>query len=335
MDFCLRNETKPHEMRKILPPSACKKLAEFGHKVFIEKSTNCIYRDSEYEKLGLTLVESNSWKQAPKETIILGLKELPEEETPLIHSHIYFAHAYKGQPGWQNILSRFKQGEGKLFDLEYLVDENNRRVSAFGYWAGYVGAAVGYKLIQNPKSPLEPYYKDKNHLASELKKSNIKAIVIGALGRSGTGAKDFLKPFCEKVDLWDLEETKIGGPFPQLLEYDLIINCVLSNRKIPPFLTQELVDQSNKSSMLVDVSCDPGGEFNTLPLYNEATKIDKPIIQNKNLSIIAIDNLPSLLPRESSEDFASQLLPYLLELDESKGVWRRSYSVFQEHIRSL
>ena len=43
------------------------------------------------------------------------------------------------------MLGRFVRGGGQLFDIEFLVDENGRRVAAFGYWAGFAGAAVAVK----------------------------------------------------------------------------------------------------------------------------------------------------------------------------------------------
>ncbi len=64
---------------------------------------------------------------------MLGLKELPEPLPPLYHKHIYFAHAYKQQSGWQQLLSKFADDGGQLLDLEFLLDENNRRVASFGY----------------------------------------------------------------------------------------------------------------------------------------------------------------------------------------------------------
>ena len=60
---------------------------------------------------------------------ILGVKELPEGDSDLVHRHIYFGHVFKDQPGWQHTLGRFVSGEGTLFDLENLVDETGRRVS--------------------------------------------------------------------------------------------------------------------------------------------------------------------------------------------------------------
>jgi saccharopine dehydrogenase (NAD+, L-lysine-forming) len=50
------------------------------------------------------------------------------------------------------------------------------------------------------------------------------------------------------------------------------------------------------------------------------------------LDVTAIDNLPSLLPVESSQDYAAQLLPSLLTLGSLEtGVWGRAKAEFQRH----
>ena len=51
---------------------------------------------------------------------------------------------------------------------------------------------------------------------------------------------------------------------------------------------------------------------------------------------MAIDNLPSLLPLESSQDYAGQLLPSLLTLDDPDGgVWARAKTVFNDNIKEV
>ncbi|OBZ79559.1 hypothetical protein A0H81_00613 [Grifola frondosa] len=57
-----------------------------------------------------TLVEHNSWPNAPTTTPIIGLKELPASDAPLPHTHIQFAHCFKRQAGWSNVLARFHRG---------------------------------------------------------------------------------------------------------------------------------------------------------------------------------------------------------------------------------
>ena len=48
--------------------------------VHVERSPVRIFDDAEFEQAGATLVEEGSWANAPHEHIIVGLKELPEED---------------------------------------------------------------------------------------------------------------------------------------------------------------------------------------------------------------------------------------------------------------
>jgi len=87
------------------------------------------------EQVGAPLVEEGSWvKDAPKDAYILGLKELPEDDFPLEHVHISFAHCYKQQGGWEKVLSRWPRGGGTLLDLEFLTDDVGRRVAGEYSW---------------------------------------------------------------------------------------------------------------------------------------------------------------------------------------------------------
>lgn len=129
----LRAEQKPLEHRSF-SPAVIKSLIDAGYPVTVERSSTNpdfkrIFEDSEYEAAGAKLVESGVWPNAPKGTIVLGLKELPEENFPLKNDFIHFAHCYKGQKGHQEVLSRFPRGGSVLYDLEFLVDEVGRRVS--------------------------------------------------------------------------------------------------------------------------------------------------------------------------------------------------------------
>lgn len=66
--------------RSALTPTTTKALIDAGYKVNIERSPQRIFDDEEYEKVGATLVPEDSWRDAPKDNIIIGLKELPVED---------------------------------------------------------------------------------------------------------------------------------------------------------------------------------------------------------------------------------------------------------------
>ncbi|WP_438992119.1 saccharopine dehydrogenase [Lentibacter sp.] len=342
----LRAEQRAHEERVGLTPEGAKALIKAGIRLTVEESSVRAIALQGYIDAGAEIAPENSWPEAPLDAIIFGLKELPEDGTPLPHRHIMFGHAYKGQFSGKALLERFKTGGGTLYDLEYLVDETGRRVAAFGYWAGFAGAAVTLKtwLAQQEGALCLPVgaYANKDALLDELRADLItkpNAIVIGALGRVGTGASDLLEAMGVSVTKWDMAETANGGPFPEILEHDIFINCILARPGTPQFVPLAAKAAPRKLSAIGDVACDPDSDYNPIPVYSEATTWEAPAVRVHDappLDIMAIDNLPSMLPLESSEDFAAQLLPSLLTLNAlSEGVWARAEADFVNHVGAL
>ena len=83
-----------------------------------------------------------------------------------------------------------------------------------------------------------------------------------------------------------------------------------------------------------DIACDPGSSFNPVPVYDAATNWQRPVLRVQDtppLDVMAIDNLPALLPLDSSRDFAGQLLPHLHTLDRMDGPWARAAEVFRDY----
>jgi hypothetical protein len=349
----LRAETKPLEQRTALTPAGARVLLEAGFEVTVEDSPQNIFPLDDYRAAGCSIAAPGSWKDAPGGAFVLGLKELDEDVFPLAHRHIYFAHVFKGQEGADDVLRRFVRGGGALYDLEYLALEDGRRVAAFGYWAGFAGAALGVMAWANKQAgqapPLEPVQslpsKDEllARVAAALRLCGTQPVVliIGAKGRGGSGAVELARSLGLATLAWDIEETRGGGPFREIAQADVFVNCVLVNRELPPFVTRELLSADDrKLSVIADVSCDPYGPFNPIPVYEECTTFDDPcheiVSGDRPLHLIAIDNLPSLLPRESSEDFGEQLVPVLATLDRpDTGVWKRAHDIFLDHSRHL
>jgi len=74
----LRSELgKELEHRSALTPSTTEVLIKNGYKVNVERSPQRIFDDEEFERVGATLVPEDTWRSAPKDHIIVGLKELP------------------------------------------------------------------------------------------------------------------------------------------------------------------------------------------------------------------------------------------------------------------
>ena len=340
----IRAEQRKNEKRVAITPQDASKLISKGLKVTVEESADRIIGAEEYHKVGCKIANQHYWPRAPKDAIILGLKEISEDIPRLDHKHIMFGHAFKGQTSGLKLLKKFKLGKGLLYDLEYLTDREGRRLAAFGYWAGYAGAAVTLKAYadqQNTKGICGPVsvFENKEKMADHIRKAfaNVenkfpKILVAGALGRVGTGAIDFCESLGLKVTKWDIEETKDGEPFPEILEHEIFLNCILAKPGAPVFIRNKYLSSIRKLRIIGDISCDPDSSFNPIPIYNSPTNWAVPVIlvnTSQILDVMAIDNLPSLLPYESSIDFSKQLLPLLFDLNEPiKGVWKRAEETF-------
>ena len=344
----VRAEQRPNEERVGLTPEGAAALIRAGLRVSVEDSRSRAIPIEGYRAAGCTIVAENLWPQAPADAIIFGLKELPDDGTPLTHSHIMFGHAYKGQPAGRELLKRFKAGGGTLYDLEYLVDDGGRRVAAFGYWAGYAGAAVSLKCwsaqqrggIAGPvrKVPSKAALLDQlNGDLAGLERP--RAIIIGALGRVGSGAADLCTALGVPVTRWDMAETASGGPFPEVLQHEIFLNCILARPGCPVFVPASAETDARRLTVIGDIACDPTSDFSPIKVYDRATDWDAPALRvatNPPLDVMAIDNLPSLMPVESSVDYASQLLPSLATLGNLRsGVWGRAKAEFDRHIATV
>lgn len=370
----IRHETRPHEQRAPVAPEDVARLVAAGVRVTVEASPDRVFPIEAYAAAGAERAPAGSWVDAPDEVVVLGLKELPDEPTELRHRHVYFGHAFKGQPGARALLDRFVAGGGTLLDLETLVDEHGRRVAAFGVWAGYVGAALAVLhrrgLLEVPLRPTTREELDRRLVESRREAGSggatgtggeaasggeagsggatgsrgesrdgqdTTALVVGALGRSGRGAVAALELAGVTPTRWDVAETRVLDK-PALLRHDILVNCVLATEPIPPFVTpDDATDPTRRLSVIADVTCDVGSELNVLPVNTELTSWEHPVrrlADEPPLDVIAIDNLPSLLPAESSRDFSAALTPHLLTLGSDDPVWQRALEAFRRHTTS-
>ncbi|KAH6996397.1 Saccharopine dehydrogenase [Ilyonectria sp. MPI-CAGE-AT-0026] len=307
-----------------------------------------IYHDSEFKAVGAEIVPTGSWIDAPVDTVILGLKELPANGSPLPHTYIHFAHCFKKQDGWATEFSRFAKAGGLLYDLEFLADDRGARIAVRLQRGLFWCCAVLHPGV--PQGAV-PAFDSASDLVELVRSSITEALplndgeyprlmIIGALGRCGKGAADCCRAFSN-----DMAETSRGGPFPEIIGVDALLNCVyLGAHRVPPFTTLEsLSTPERRLRVICDVSCDPNSENNPLPVYSGYSSFDNPTISasgpldGPELRIIAIDHLPTMIAREASDEYAGLLLPSLLQLRdrEKDGVWTRAEQTYRERVSEL
>lgn len=131
----LREEKNPPDARVPLTPTQVATLREQGVDIVVQPSQGRTFADSEYADLGVPLIENIADRD-----LLLGVKEVPVDKLIPGKTYCFFAHVAKEQPYNQKLMRALLDKGITHVDYEYLTDDKGRRLIAFGYWAGMVGA---------------------------------------------------------------------------------------------------------------------------------------------------------------------------------------------------
>ena len=304
----IRNEISETELRAPLIPMDVEILIFHGFEVYVESSKQRVYKDIEYALKGAKITMKKWFDPMFKHAIIIGLKELTDLHFLDNHTHVYFSHCFKKQLRAEKVLSAFHRSNSKLYDFEYFK-VNNKRVTTFGMYAGIIGCCVGLMQFKCKRSTgnnitnLSPF-KNMNQI---LKRSRCltdvpKINIMGPFGNVGLGVRCLL--------------DNLGIPYTHndvcFDKYDIVFNCI----NLHPIYNQTWISHKTKISkqlLICDISCDYNKSNNPIKIYNSPTTWKDPVYSfDDYIDIIAINNLPSLLPKESSAYFSNNFLCLLL-----------------------
>ncbi len=231
----LRETKTPPDRRVAVPPSLAAEVTRRfpGVEIVVQPSLNRCFRDEEFVAAGVTLQENLAdcdW--------LIGVKEVHVPELIEGKKYMFFAHVAKRQAYNRHLLQEIIDKKITLVDYEYLKDENNLRLIAFGRWAGIVGAFNGIRawgIKTNQYLLTAPHLchdrADMEKQLENLHPGKIRILVTGG-GRVGMGAmetlgkldipvvtpEDFLadpnrSPVICRIDPWHYAENINGEPF--------------------------------------------------------------------------------------------------------------------------
>jgi len=158
---------------------------------------------------------------------------------------------------------------------------------------------------------------------SQLKKEKFQHAVFCQLTPKDYYIKNNNNRFSKK--LFYNNPVDYNSNFEQYFDsIDILINATYWNDRIPRIFTlNQMKSKKFKIKLIADISCDIKGlipctlKSTTIesPFYDynpEKNKIQKEFESNKNVTIMAVDNLPSELPTDASIDFGNQLIDYVI-----------------------
>jgi alpha-aminoadipic semialdehyde synthase len=130
-----REDKNAWERRVALTPEAVRHLIEVdGLRVRVQPSPRRIFPDEAYVSVGAELDEDLDPCR-----VVFAVKEVPIERFAEGQAYMFFSHTIKGQAYNMPMLARMRERRCSLLDYERVVDEQNRRLIFFGWYAGVAG----------------------------------------------------------------------------------------------------------------------------------------------------------------------------------------------------
>ncbi len=321
-------EIKEEEYRVGLLPHGVSILREKGHSILVEKGAGegAGIKDREYTEKGAEIV-SSSKEIFQRADLVVKVKEpQPSEYNLLQEGQILFTyfHFASSRAMTEVLLER------KITAVAYeMVEENGSLplLLPMSEIAGRLGPQEGAKY-------LEKEYGGKGVLLSGATGvSPARVVVIGggtvglnsAIISSGMGAEVYILDI--NLDrlryLRNILPSNVKLLYSNsenlrkvLKEADLVIGAVLiPGTKAPILLTEEDLRIMEKGTVLVDVSIDQGGCFQT----SRPTTHKNPVYLKNGIVHYCVANIPSAVAKTSTYALCYATFPYLLSLTE-KGI---------------
>jgi len=231
----------PPDRRVPLSPQQCKLINEQpGIELVVQKSDIRKFTDAQYVSEGIELVDS-----VADCDVLIGVKEVPEEQLIPNKKYLFFSHTFKEQPYNRKLLKTILEKNIQLIDWEAITNSRGQRLIAFGRYAGIVGtynAFLGYG-IKFSRYALKRAFEceDKKEMEGQLVNVDLPSgfkVVLTGKGRVGGGSievlekigirrvdpkefltKDFEEPVYTQLGVEHYNKTKDGEKFDKQLFY--------------------------------------------------------------------------------------------------------------------
>jgi alanine dehydrogenase len=338
----LPKETAFQENRIALTPDAVGVLVSNGHQVIIEHNAGdaAHFRDKDYSEAGGKIVYDKA--EVYRAPLLVKSAPVVEEDLPLLHPHQVIISPIHLSVLKAEILEKMMEKKITAISFENLKDDSDS-YPIVRSMSEIAGSAV--MLIAGQ------YLGSSNHGKGVLLGgiSGIpptKVIIIGAgivgefAARAALALGASVKVFDNSVYRLKRLQNNIGQRMwtsvieprilaKQLKTCEVAVGALGSDSgRTPLIVTEEMVSNMRPGSVIIDVSIDRGGCFET----SEITTHEHPIYMKYGVIHYCVPNIPSGFARTASQAISNVLMPLLLEAGEEGGfenlVWH------QVHLRS-
>lgn len=319
-----------NENRIALTPDAVGVIIANGHKVCVETMAGegANFSDNDYSEAGAKICYSK--EEVFEADILVKSAPVSEAECPLLKTNQYIISPIHLAVMKKSILEKMMEKRITALSFENLKDDggHNPIVRSMSEIAGSAVMLIAGQHLSNANQ-------GKGVLVGGI--SGIpptKVIIIGAgivgeyAARTALAMGASVKVFDNSiyrlkrmqnnigVRMWtSVIEPKILGK--QLKSCDVAVGALSgAGGRTPIVVSEQMVSNMRPGSVIVDVSIDHGGCFET----SMVTSLKKPVFKKYEVIHYCVPNIPSGFARTASQAISNVLMPLLLETAEDGGI---------------
>jgi alanine dehydrogenase len=322
MRIGIPRERKSFEGRVGLVPEACIGLTAQGHRVFVEAGAGekSGFDDEDYRAAGASVL-GDPEKVYEIAQLVVKVKEPVAEDLRCLRSdHLLFCFLHlAASPELAEALCRIG-----LTALAFETVEEGGRLpilAPMSEIAGRLAAQIGAHLLHQPQG-------GSGVLLGGVPAAGRGRVVIVGAGAAGGGAAAMAAAMGAEVTVFDKRYERLLAmralghhvtalyPFEEeirraVVAADLVIGAVLvTGRRAPRVVDAATVANMRPGSVLIDVSVDQGGCFET----TRPTSFDQPTYVVNGVTHFAVTNMPGAVPRSAAPALSAALIPFVARL---------------------
>ena len=322
-------ETSYQERRICLTPDAVSALTYEGHSVMIESGAgeSSSYTDKEYSDAGAEV--TNDTKKVFGCPMLLKVEPPTTAEIEMINPETIIISAIQLKTKKKAYFEALAQKKITALAFEYIKDEDGSypAVKSLSEIAGTASILIAAELMITDEF-------GKGLLFGNITGVPPTDVVILGAGTVGEFAAKTAIGLGANVKVFDNSITKLRrlqnslnqriftstvqqkALLKALRRCDVAIGAMRGKERCPIIVTETMVEHMKKGAVIVDVSIDTGGCFET----SEVTTHEKPTFIKSNVLHYCVPNIPSRYSKTASLSISNILTPYLLQIAEDGGL---------------
>ncbi len=322
-------EIEFQEKRICLTPDAVSALVSQGHKILMEHGAGdaASFNDRLYSEAGAQL--TNDTKKVFSCPIVLKVEPPTLKELEMMENKSVLISALQIKTRQKNYFETLAKKKITALAFEFLVDENGAFpvVRALSEIAGTASVLIAAELMVNAKEGNGLMFGNISGVPP------VEVVIIGAgtvgefAARSAIGLGASVKVFDNNLTKLRCIQTNIGRTLytstiqpknllKALKRCDVAIGAVRGRNRSPIVVSKTMVEHMKKGSVIIDVSVDMGGCFET----TEITSHKDPIVIKNGVIHYGVPNIPARYPKTASISISNIFTPYLIDIAESGGI---------------